>query len=112
MSLSILQRRRELGLLRAVGSTAAQVRRMILLEATQMASTAVVVGVVLGVVYGWAGAQSLLGSIEGGGIIAPAVPVPLLVGLALTAAVLAGVAALVPARRATSVTPVEALAAR
>ena len=113
MSLSILQRRRELGLLRTIGSTSAQIRRMILLEATQMAATAVVLGVVLGVVYGWAGAQSLLGSIEGGGgLIAPTVPVPLLVGLALTAAVLAGVAALVPARRATSVTPVEALAAR
>ncbi|ROS57784.1 ABC transporter permease [Frigoribacterium sp. PhB24] len=111
MSLSVLQRRRELGLLRAIGSTAGQVRRMILLEATQMALTAIVVGVVLGVVYGWAGAQSLLGSANGG-LIAPALPVPLLVGLAVTAAVLAGVAALVPARRATSVTPVEALATR
>jgi putative ABC transport system permease protein len=112
MSLSVLQRRRELGLLRAVGSTAGQVRRMILLEATQMALTAIVVGVALGVVYGWAGAQALLGSVNDGALIAPTLPVPLLVGLALTAAVLAGVAALVPARRATSVTPVEALAAR
>jgi len=112
MSLSVMQRRRELGLLRAIGSTAGQVRRMILLEATQMASTAIVVGVVLGVVYGWAGAQALLGSANHGLPIAPTLPVPLLVGLAVTAAVLAGVAALVPARRATSVTPVEALAAR
>jgi len=112
MSLSVLQRRRELGLLRAIGSTAGQVRRMILLEATQMALTAIVVGVVLGVVYGWAGAQALLGSANQGLLIAPTLPVPLLLGLAVTAAVLAGVAALVPARRATSVTPVEALAAR
>ncbi|NRD27937.1 ABC transporter permease [Frigoribacterium sp. VKM Ac-2836] len=111
MSLSVMQRRRELGLLRAIGSTAGQVRRMILLEATQMALTAIVVGVVLGVVYGWAGAQALLGSANRG-LIPPSLPVPLLVGLAVTAAVLAGVAALVPARRATSVTPVEALAAR
>jgi putative ABC transport system permease protein len=111
MSLSVMQRRRELGLLRAIGSTAGQVRRMILLEATQMALTAIVVGVVLGTVYGWAGAQALLGSANGG-LIAPSLPVPLLLGLAATAAVLAGVAALVPARRATAVTPVEALAAR
>ena len=112
MSLSVLQRRRELGLLRAVGSTVGQIRGMILLEAAQMAVTAIVVGVVLGTVYGWAGAQSLLGAANQGMLIAPTLPVPLLVGLALTAAVLAGVAALVPARRATSVTPVEALAAR
>ena len=112
MSLSVLQRRRELGLLRAIGSTAGQVRRMILLEATQMALTAIVVGVVLGVAYGWVGAQALLGSAAQGQLIAPTLPVSLLVGLAVTAAVLAGVAALVPARRATSVTPVQALAAR
>jgi len=112
MSLSVLQRRRELGLLRAVGSTVGQIRGMILLEAAQMAVTAIVVGVVLGTVYGWAGAQALLGSANQGLLIAPTLPLPLLVGLALTAAVLAGVAALVPARRATSVTPVEALAAR
>ena len=77
-----------------------------------MALTAIVVGVVLGVVYGWVGAQALLGSAAQGQLIAPTLPVPLLVGLAVTAAVLAGVAALVPARRATSVTPVQALAAR
>ncbi|WP_423919716.1 FtsX-like permease family protein [Frigoribacterium sp. 2-23] len=112
MSLSVLQRRRELGLLRAVGATAAQVRRMILLEAAQMSVTAVAVGVVLGIGYGWAGAQALLGSAGQGALLPPSLPVGVLVGLAITAALLAGAAALVPARRATATTPVEALAAR
>ena len=59
---------------------------MILLEAAQMALTAIVVGIVLGVVYGWAGAQALLGSANQGLLIAPTLPVGLLAGLAVTAA--------------------------
>ncbi len=62
LSLSVLQRTRELGLLRALGFTARQLRRMILAESVQLTATAVLLGLVLGTFYGWAGAQSLLGS--------------------------------------------------
>ncbi|HEY8914489.1 FtsX-like permease family protein [Lacisediminihabitans sp.] len=111
LSLSVLQRTRELGLLRALGFTARQIRTMILAESAQLTVAAVLVGLVLGVLYGWAGAQSLLGSINGSpGLIVPAVPL-LLIGIVVAgAAVLTLVASIAPSRRATRVTPVAALA--
>ena len=65
----------------------------------------------LGIGYGWAGAQSLLGAMPGSdGLVWPSVPWPLMIVLAVGAAVLTLTAAQVPARRATSVSPVLALA--
>ncbi len=48
LSLSVLQRRRELGLLRALGFTVPQVRRMVLAESAQLTFSAIVLGLVLG----------------------------------------------------------------
>jgi putative ABC transport system permease protein len=110
LSLSVLQRQRELGLLRALGFTAGQVRRMVLAEAAQMSVASVLFGLALGVVYGWCGAQALLGSMLGGGLVAPSVPWFVLGGGVLVAAVLAAAASVAPARRATRVSPVAALA--
>jgi putative ABC transport system permease protein len=112
LSLSVLQRTRELGLLRALGFTASQVRRMIVVESAQLTSAAVLVGLTLGIVYGWAGAQSLLGSMYGSpGLVLPVVPLPLLGIVVLAAAVLTAAASIAPSRRATTVSPVTALAA-
>ncbi len=111
LSLSVLQRTRELGLLRALGFTAKQVRGMILAESAQLTIAAVLVGLALGTFYGWAGAQALLGSINGSpGFIVPSVPPLLLVVIVLAAALLTWIASIVPARRATRVAPVAALA--
>jgi putative ABC transport system permease protein len=111
LSLSVLQRTRELGLLRALGFTVKQVRQMILTEAAQLTVAAVVVGLALGIFYGWAGAQSLLGAmLPQPGLVIPAVP-PVLIAVVVVAAVaLTLVASLAPSRRATSVAPVAALA--
>jgi putative ABC transport system permease protein len=111
LSLSVLQRTRELGLLRALGFTAQQVRRMILAESAQLTAAAVLVGLVLGIFYGWAGAQSLLGSMHGSpGIVFPTIPLPLLGFVALAAVILTIASSVTPSRRATRVTPVAALA--
>ncbi|HEV7948948.1 MAG TPA: FtsX-like permease family protein [Glaciihabitans sp.] len=111
LSLSVMQRTRELGLLRALGFTARQVRQMILVESAQLTVAAVLVGLVLGTVYGWAGAQATFGSIQGSpGIIVPAVPFALLAGVVVAAAVLTWAASVAPSRRATRIAPVEALA--
>jgi putative ABC transport system permease protein len=110
LSLSVLQRRRELGLLRALGLSSAQVRRMILAESAQLTIAAIVTGLVLGTVYGWVGAQALLGSIPGGGLLVPALPWTFLGLVVLSAALLAVIASIAPSRRATKVTPVAALA--
>jgi putative ABC transport system permease protein len=108
LSLSVLQRTRELGLLRALGFTAAQLRQMVLAEAAQLSVAAIAVGLVLGIGYGWAGAQSLLGSISG--IVAPVVPGWLIAVVILAAAVLTAAASIAPTRRATRIAPVVALA--
>ncbi len=111
LSLSVLQRQRELGLLRALGFSGAQVRRVIVLESAQYSIAAVGVGLLLGIFYGWAGAQSLLGSMSGSpGLVAPSVPWLLVALLALGCALLALVSSVVPARRARRIAPVEAMA--
>ena len=61
MSLTVIQRRREIGLLRTLGLTRRQVRRMITLEAAALSGTAVAFGIALGLVFGSVGAQSLVG---------------------------------------------------
>ena len=111
LSLSVLQRTRELGLLRALGFTVKQVRQMILTEAAQLTVAAVVVGLALGTFYGWAGAQSLLGAtLEQPGLVVPAIPLGLVAVVAVGSVILTLTASLAPSRRATSVAPVVALA--
>jgi putative ABC transport system permease protein len=111
LSLSVLQRTRELGLLRALGFTAKQVRTMIVAESAQLTLASVLVGLVLGTFYGWVGAQSLLGGINGSpGIIIPGLPIPFAIGVVVLAALLTLVASLGPSRRATRIAPVAALA--
>ncbi|GAA3025674.1 ABC transporter permease [Microbacterium dextranolyticum] len=116
LTIGVVQRRRELGLLRALGLSSAQVRRVVLFEAVHITVTSLVLGLILGVVYGWIGAQSLLGSVALSAtvppptFIAPGVPwVPVLVVVAATA-LLTIIATVVPTRLATRVTAVEALA--
>lgn len=116
LTIGIVQRRRELGLLRALGLTSAQVRRVVLFEAAHVTVTALVFGLALGVAYGWAAAQSLFGSIPippdwaSPTFVTPGMPwVPLLVVVVATA-VLTLVAAVTPTRLATRAAPVEALA--
>lgn len=116
LSIGVVQRRRELGLLRALGLTSSQVRRMVLLEAVHVTVTALVFGLLLGVAYGWIAAQSLLGSVpmpplwQTPTFIAPAIPwLPVAIVTGATA-VLTVIAAVVPTRLATRVSPVAALA--
>jgi putative ABC transport system permease protein len=111
LSLSVLQRIRDLGLLRALGFTGRQIRTMIVAESAQLTIAAVVVGLLLGTFYGWAGAESLLGFSPGSpGIVWPAFPPLLLIVIVLAAALLTWLASVAPTRRATRVTPIDALA--
>lgn len=116
LTIGVVQRRRELGLLRALGVSTGQVRRMVLLEAAHITIAATATGLVLGIAYGWAGAQSLLGAVpmppsfSAPTFVAPAVPWLPVAIIVVATAVLTLVAAVVPTRLATRVVPVEALA--
>ena len=111
LSLSVMQRTRELGLLRALGFDRRQLRGMIVAESAALTLAATLTGVVLGFGYGWAGAQSLLGSAQGTpALVAPGIPWTLFGGLLLAAGLLTIIASIAPARRAMRVSPVVALA--
>ncbi|WP_217136655.1 ABC transporter permease [Leucobacter chinensis] len=109
LSLGVIQRTRELGLLRTLGFTGAQVRGLVIVEAAQMTLTALVFGVVLGGFYGWIAATSLLASEVG--IQPPGIPLLVIAGIAVFGIALAALASFAPSKRAVRVAPVEALAA-
>jgi putative ABC transport system permease protein len=105
----VTQRAREIALLRAIGATRRQVKRSLLVEAGILGISASAVGVVLGagVAKGLNALMAALGfSLPSTSLVlAPrTVWLSLLVGTVVTV-----VAAMVPARRATKVLPVEAL---
>ncbi len=107
MSLTVIQRRREIGLLRALGLTRRQVSRMITLESAALSATAIAFGIALGLVFGSVGAQSLVGQFTPGFVWG--LPWWVLAGTVVGALALVLAAARPPARRAVRVTPVEAL---
>ena len=106
LGLSIYERVRELGLLRAVGMSRGQVRRMIRSEAIIIAVLGGVLGAAIGVLFGWA----MQGALSSLGVDRLRVPFGS-IALYLVAAGLAGVvAAIWPARRAARLNVLEAIA--
>jgi putative ABC transport system permease protein len=96
LMLSVFERTREIGLLRAVGMRRRQVRTMVRSEAVILAIFGAIVGIVIGTALGLA----LVASLRQQGITETVVPVPNLVVFLLLAAVLGLIAATWPARRA------------
>jgi putative ABC transport system permease protein len=106
LALSVLERTRELGLLRAVGMTRPQMRSMVRWESVVIALLGTLLGIVLGSFFGWATVTAA--SDEGLGVLR--VPVGQLAIVAVIAA-LAGVwAARRPAKRAAKLDVLEAIA--
>ncbi|MEZ5116689.1 MAG: FtsX-like permease family protein [Candidatus Nanopelagicales bacterium] len=106
LSLSVFERTREIGLLRAVGTARSQVRRMVVLEAMLMAVFGALVGVATGLVYG-----SLLQRVlEPQGISQLSVPGGQLVAFVLLGALGGIVAAVWPAWRASRLDVLRAIA--
>ncbi|GAA3670609.1 FtsX-like permease family protein [Arthrobacter ginkgonis] len=107
LSLSVLERTRENSLLRALGLTRGQLRRMLATEAVLIAGVAALLGCVLGSVYGWLGAQSVLGAFTTSVV---SLPWGQLAGVVAVAAAAGMLASVVPARRAARLSPVAGLA--
>jgi putative ABC transport system permease protein len=96
LALSIVERTREIGMLRAVGMTRRQLRQMVRGEALLVAAAALVTGAVLGVGYAVAATVAVGRSTP----VTLAVPVGSLLLVLLIAAVVGVLAGLAPARRA------------
>ena len=107
LMLSVFERTREIGLLRAVGMRRRQVRAMVRSEAVILAIFGAIVGIVIGTALGLA----LVASLRQQGITETAVPVASLLIFLLLAALLGLVAASWPARRAARLDVLAAIAA-
>jgi putative ABC transport system permease protein len=108
LSLSIIERRRELGLLRVVGMTDRRVQRMIRLESVLISGLGTVTGLVLGAFVGWGliGAINRMTDADVGTSLSPGT-----LALVLVAGVLLGLlASLIPARRSTRLDVLDSIA--
>jgi putative ABC transport system permease protein len=106
LALSVLERTRELGLLRAVGMTRPQMRSMVRWESVVIALLGTLLGIVLGSFFGWATVTSA--SDEGLAVLR--IPVLQLAIVALIAAFAGVWAARRPAQRAAKLDVLEAIA--
>jgi putative ABC transport system permease protein len=104
--LSIYERTRELGLLRAVGLTRRQTRSMVRWEAVIIASMGALFGVVIGIAFGWALQQALASE----GFSELGIPGGQIAIYVVAAALLGVVFAIFPARRAANLNILEAIA--
>jgi putative ABC transport system permease protein len=113
-SIAVTQRRSEIGILRACGATQKQVRRIFLLESTVVGIFASAAGVVFGLFMAWAALKYVSGllqvlygvSAQTEGIsVGPGV----IVGAFAVGAFTSVIAALLPARAAAAVDPIQAL---
>ncbi|MFG1698724.1 ABC transporter permease [Nonomuraea sp. NPDC049309] len=105
LSLSVHERTRESALLRALGLTRAQLRRMLSVEALLLGLIGALVGVALGLVFGWVAMRALLPDAR------YAVPVAQVVVFVALSGVAGVLAAVLPARRAARASIVGSLSA-
>jgi ABC-type antimicrobial peptide transport system permease subunit len=100
--LSVFERTREIGMLRAVGTSRRQIRRMVRHESVITALIGSVIGIALGIVFGALLAARVT-------FIAFTIPVGSLIVFVIAAWIVGLLAAIFPARRAARLQPLEAL---
>ena len=111
IDVSVLERTREIGVLRATGTQRSEIRRLLITEAVLTALLGGTIGILLGCGVGIAGAAALLTTDSASFL---TVPVPwlalILVGILLMSAAVGVLASLRPAEGAGRIPPVRALA--
>ncbi len=105
LALSVIERRREIGMLRAIGAQRAQVRRTVYLESTLIAVYGAAVGVGLGLAFGAAFVHALRNE----GIDRLSIPWDQPLAMLAGSAVVGVIAALWPAARAARTDPLTAI---
>ncbi len=106
LALSVIERTREIGLMRAIGTTRRQVRTLIRVEAVIVSLFGAVLGVALGTGFGIA----LVRALKDQGIDTLALPWTTMVACFVLAAVIGVLAAIIPARRAAKMDVLRAIA--
>jgi putative ABC transport system permease protein len=106
LALSVIERTREIGLMRAVGMQRRQVRAMVRGEAVVVALIGAVLGLVLGVALG----AAVVSAISSTGITTLAIPVRTIIVVLVLSAFFGVVAAVGPARRAAKLDVLGAIA--
>ncbi len=106
LALSVMERTREIGLLRVLGMSRRQLRSMVRWESVIIALLGSLLGVVVGLGFAWV----LVRSLRSRGLTAFAVPWETLVVMVALSALAGVLAAVLPARRAARVDLLEALA--
>jgi putative ABC transport system permease protein len=95
LALSVYERTREIGLLRAVGMSRQQLREMIWLESAVISVFGALLGLFLGIIFGWAVVSS-----SGGQLNHAVFPIGQFIGFVIGAGIVGVLAALWPAWRA------------
>jgi putative ABC transport system permease protein len=106
LALSVLERTREIGLMRAVGMTRRQVRALVRWESVIVALLGTFLGLVIGVSFGWA----LVTTLHGNGVDTLSFPIVTMVWIGVIAAAAGVLAAILPARRASRINILRAIA--
>ncbi|MEM1340479.1 MAG: ABC transporter permease [Bacteroidota bacterium] len=105
--ISVKERTKELGVRRAMGATPGEVRNQIIIESLVLTMLAGIIGIIAG-----AATLKLIDSVTQGGDFPytnPTVPIPYVVGSLLLMVVLGILIGLIPAQRAVSIRPIDAL---
>ena len=106
--ISVKERTKELGVRRALGATPREVRAQIILESVFLTMIAGIVGIILG-----AGVLSLINMLtqdnENFPFTNPTLPIPYVIGALLIMVILGTLIGLIPAQRAVSIKPIDAL---
>jgi len=105
LSLSIYERTREIGLLRAVGMTRPQTRRMIRWESIMVAVIGAILGIVVGLFFGIV----VTAALKSQGINVLSIPAVQIFGLVVFGVIAGLLAAIIPARRAANLNILEAI---
>ncbi|MER0076019.1 FtsX-like permease family protein [Corynebacterium sp. KPL3739] len=106
LTLGVIERRQEIGMLRAVGTQRRQIRRMITLESVQISLFGAIMGILIGLGLGW----SFIEILNDQGLGDAEVPWGMLVIMLLGSAVVGVIAAVWPSQRAAKTPPLEAIA--
>lgn len=105
--ISVKERTKELGVRRAMGATPGEVRNQIIIEALVLTLLAGIIGIIFGALT-----LKLIDSLTGGGDFPytnPTVPIPYVLGSLALMIILGLLIGLIPAQRAVSIRPIDAL---